>query len=145
MTDIHATAESHNSAATAANDRPTRPSDGGKLRQTPWETIGMSRASWYRHGKPSTKPKRGTQRETAQFFGVSIRTIQRHDVAFHKAIREEERRLGRDLTDEEWNERHDRNWKAMTARWLRGYLHLHCLVESQLGDTCRNIETAGRP
>ena len=30
------------------------------MRQTPkpWEAIGMSRATWYRRGKPTEKPKR---------------------------------------------------------------------------------------
>jgi hypothetical protein len=30
------------------------PPDGAKVR--PWEAVGMSRASWYRHGKPTEKP-----------------------------------------------------------------------------------------
>ena len=37
----------------------------------------MSRASWYRHGKPTTKPHRRTQAEIAASARVSIRTIQR--------------------------------------------------------------------
>jgi hypothetical protein len=36
------------------SERLTNPPNGGKLRQ--WEAIGMSRASWYRHGKPTEKP-----------------------------------------------------------------------------------------
>jgi hypothetical protein len=43
----------------------------------PWELLGMSRASWYRHGKPTEKPKRYTQADVAKIFGVSLRTIQR--------------------------------------------------------------------
>jgi hypothetical protein len=31
------------------------PPDGRKVRR-PWETVGMSRASWYRYGKPTEKP-----------------------------------------------------------------------------------------
>jgi hypothetical protein len=30
---------------------------GADLRQKPWEAIGMSRASWYAHGKPTEKTK----------------------------------------------------------------------------------------
>lgn len=36
---------------------------------TPWAAIGISRATWYRHGKPDTKPQRMTQ--------ARVRTIQR--------------------------------------------------------------------
>jgi hypothetical protein len=43
----------------------------------PWKAIGMSRAGWYRHGKPTTKPKRYTQADIAKIAGVSLRTIQR--------------------------------------------------------------------
>jgi len=35
---------------------PNDPPDGGKMRRQ-WEAIGMSRASWYRHGKPAEKPE----------------------------------------------------------------------------------------
>jgi len=30
------------------------PPDGGKVRR-PWDALGMSRATWYRHGKPTEK------------------------------------------------------------------------------------------
>jgi hypothetical protein len=52
---------------------------GGIMRQAPkpWEALGMSRASWYRHGKPTEKPKRFTQAHEARKVGVSVRTIQR--------------------------------------------------------------------
>ena len=43
----------------------------------PWDKIGMSRASWYRHGKPTTKPVRVTQKRAAAAVGVSVRTAQR--------------------------------------------------------------------
>jgi len=56
--------------------------DGGKVRQ--WEALGMSRASWYRHGKPTEKPmRRGqgpfSQRKMAAGNHVSLRTQQRMD------------------------------------------------------------------
>jgi uncharacterized protein YoaH (UPF0181 family) len=54
----------------------------------PWETAGMSRASWYRHGKPTKKPTRFTQKEIAEILGVSLRTAQR-DAA---RIREDKRK-----------------------------------------------------
>jgi hypothetical protein len=50
--------------------------NGGIVR-LPWSAIGMSRASWYRHGKPTTKPKRYTCADIAKVTGWSIRTIQR--------------------------------------------------------------------
>jgi hypothetical protein len=59
------------------NDNLTIPPDGGKLR--PWEAIGMSRASWYRHGKPAKKPERFTVRDLAESLNISERTVQRHE------------------------------------------------------------------
>ena len=68
--------------------RLTSPPSGGKLRQ--WEAIGMSRAGWYRYGKPTENPrlKRVTQKQLAKTLNVSIRTIQR-DAA---SVREDERK-----------------------------------------------------
>jgi hypothetical protein len=44
----------------------------------PWTAIGMSRASWYRHGKPTTKPPRHiTVAERAEADGIPLRTYQR--------------------------------------------------------------------
>jgi hypothetical protein len=44
----------------------------------PWETIGMSRATWYRRGKPTTRPTpRITQAQAAKTMNVSLRTVQR--------------------------------------------------------------------
>jgi hypothetical protein len=44
----------------------------------PWERLGMSRAHWYRLGKPKRKPRRPkTQRDLARERGVSLRTMQR--------------------------------------------------------------------
>jgi DNA-binding phage protein len=37
----------------------------------------MSRASWYQHGKPATKPKRKTRAAIAAEAGVSLRTLYR--------------------------------------------------------------------
>ena len=49
------------------------------MRQTPWEKIGVSRATWYRHGKPTEKPRRPkTVPEIARQTGVgSTRTYYR--------------------------------------------------------------------
>jgi hypothetical protein len=44
------------------------PPIGDIVRQKPRETIGMSRASWYRHGKPEIKPQRGTLRAHVDFM-----------------------------------------------------------------------------
>src|SRR6516164_1358607 len=62
-----------------SSKRLTNPPGGGKLRQ--WEVLGMSRASWYRHGKPTENlgPLREffRQRTEAQHDKISIRTVQR--------------------------------------------------------------------
>ena len=51
----------------------------GRKRDTepPWVTAGMSRASWYRHGKPQMAPQRITQSDAAMLYGVSVRSVQR--------------------------------------------------------------------
>jgi hypothetical protein len=43
----------------------------------PWEAIGMSRASWYRHGKPTENPERTPVAAAAGAAGISVRTYQR--------------------------------------------------------------------
>jgi hypothetical protein len=44
----------------------------------PWEAIGMSRASWYRHGKPTEKPRKpNTAADEARLGRVSVRTYHR--------------------------------------------------------------------
>src|SRR5262245_3686634 len=61
--------------------------------QKPWEAIGMSRATWYRLGKPTEKPARTAPlREMAEAFGVSLRTIQRDRVRTISEAIEAERR-----------------------------------------------------
>lgn len=58
--------------------------------EPPWVTAGMSRASWYRYGKPESKPRPPphrwfTQKEWSQVLsrsikplpGLSVRSIQR--------------------------------------------------------------------
>ena len=48
--------------------------------KTPWERIGVSRATWYRHGKPTTKPTkptRITQKQLAEQWDISLRSVQR--------------------------------------------------------------------
>jgi hypothetical protein len=38
----------------------------------------MSKASWYRHGKPTTKPEKPlTAKQEAAQFGISVRTLYR--------------------------------------------------------------------
>jgi hypothetical protein len=77
-------------------DSPTSAPDGGKVR--PWEAIGMSRATWYRRGKPTTKPTPLiTQAQIAKMFGSSVRSMQRISRASRlagEAIREIEKRPG---------------------------------------------------
>jgi hypothetical protein len=43
----------------------------------PWEEVGISRATWYRQGKPKSKRYRITQAQKATIAGVSVRSIQR--------------------------------------------------------------------
>ena len=43
---------------------------GTDLRQKPWEAIDMSRASWYRHGKPTEKPPRSSVAKRARMMGA---------------------------------------------------------------------------
>jgi hypothetical protein len=43
----------------------------------PWEAIGISRATWYRHGKPTEKPPRTSVVCAARAAGESVRTYQR--------------------------------------------------------------------
>src|ERR1700732_3033760 len=71
-------------------DSPTCAPDGGKVR--PWEAIGMSRATWYRHGKPTTKPtKLKTHAQVAKMFGTSLRSMQRSKRALKLAPEIEKR------------------------------------------------------
>ena len=44
----------------------------------PWEAIGISRATWYRHGKPTENPPRTSIARAARTMGASsTRTFQR--------------------------------------------------------------------
>jgi hypothetical protein len=46
--------------------------------EKPWEGIGISRATWYRHGKPTKKHERDSPAKMAALFGAtSVRTYQR--------------------------------------------------------------------
>jgi hypothetical protein len=58
-----------------------KPPDGGKVRR-PWDTLGMSRASWYRYGKPTKRPETRSLRSLAKHIraalaGRSFRTHER--------------------------------------------------------------------
>jgi hypothetical protein len=58
------------------------PPYGGEMRrkaytEPPWLALGVSRATWYRLGKPQTKPRRETQAQIARQFDVSLRGLQR--------------------------------------------------------------------
>jgi predicted DNA-binding transcriptional regulator AlpA len=61
-------------------------------KQRLWELLGISRATWYRHGKPDGLPNRTTQAEMATRYGWSVRTIQR----MAKKHREKEARRERE-------------------------------------------------
>jgi hypothetical protein len=54
------------------------PPAGGEVRQPVWQALGMSRATWYRKGKPEKKPgKKITQKEVAALMRVTVRSVQR--------------------------------------------------------------------
>jgi hypothetical protein len=99
------------------NDSLTNPPSGGKLRQ--WEVLGMSRATWYRHGKPDKKPEpRLTQAKTAEALGLSIRTVQRDRKAATLKVVEEmhkARAEGREV-DVAWVQE---RWRSHFAAALR--------------------------
>jgi hypothetical protein len=105
---------------------------GTNMRQdTPWAAIGISRASWYRHGKPATKPNRlETKAEMARRIGVSLRTLYRAQKQYidqrTARLRQYQEAVLRKLlekhpgiSDEQINDM----WKA----------HIHTLSEEQLG------------
>jgi hypothetical protein len=60
------------------------PPNGGIMRQTkkPWVALGISRATWYRHGKPTEWHKLSTQAEEAKKGGQSLRSYQRFSRVF---------------------------------------------------------------
>jgi hypothetical protein len=52
----------------------------------PWLKLGMSRATWYRRGKPTTRPRKSqSSKVAAAAFGMSLRTFQRTMRVFTKA------------------------------------------------------------
>ena len=52
----------------------------------PWEAIGISRATWYRHGKPTENPPRTSIARAARTMGASsTRTFQRIQSLYKKA------------------------------------------------------------
>jgi hypothetical protein len=42
----------------------------------PWQALGMSRATWYRHGKPTERPWRLSIEQAAMVMNVSVRSIE---------------------------------------------------------------------
>ena len=80
---------------------------GTIMRQnTPWAAIGMSRASWYRHGKPATKPpKSETRAEMARSINVSLRTL-------YRALKE-------------IKDKRSASWREYRDVWLRKMLKKH--------------------
>jgi hypothetical protein len=99
-------------------------------RDTPWTAIGMSRATWYRHGKPATKPDRPkTNAEIARSISVSLRTLYRARKEFKDnriaRLREYQLPLVRKLLEERpgiSDEQINDMWKA----------HLDSLSDGQL-------------
>ena len=91
------------------------------MRQTPkpWDAIGVSRATWYRHGKPTQKPTRVTQEQMAKAFGVSVRTIQRDRALAIKRTLDKMRKAkaeGRELNVQEFFFRPNLPPSATSAR-----------------------------
>ena len=48
-----------------------------RQKDKPWETLGISRATWYRHGKPVEWRKRRTNKHNAVENCMSLRTFER--------------------------------------------------------------------
>jgi hypothetical protein len=77
-------------------DSLTNPPDGGELRQPdrqakPWLALGISRATWYRQGKPrydNSNAHYWRQRNQAETHQRSIRTVQRYTFARRYGIPE---------------------------------------------------------
>jgi hypothetical protein len=59
----------------------------------PWDAIGMSRAGWYRHGKPDAKTRRMTVKQIAAALGCGVRTIERDLAERRNEMREVVARL----------------------------------------------------
>jgi DNA-binding MurR/RpiR family transcriptional regulator len=96
----------------------------------PWTAIGMSRASWYRHGKPAARPtKRKTVAEIAREIHVSQRT-------FYRARRKlrDDRRARLLQYQEVWlqallKERPDKSDEQINADW---HAHIAALSDEAL-------------
>jgi hypothetical protein len=64
--------------------------NGADLRQKPWEAVGMSRATWYRRGKPTEKRDRAAARAAGLKLRMgmsgarSLRTLQRFERVLRK-------------------------------------------------------------
>ena len=74
-----------------SDDRLKSAPDGADLRQKPWEAVGMSRATWYRRGKPTEKWPDPADRHAAGLqlrMGISgarsLRTLQRFERVMRK-------------------------------------------------------------
>ena len=77
------------------------PPSGGTLRQ--WEVVGMSWATWYRHGKPTEKPQpKMTQKDMAGILGCSVRTVQRDRAAFIAGLARMSQRATASKTQFNW-------------------------------------------
>jgi hypothetical protein len=78
----------------------------------------MSRASWYRHGKPQEKPQRQAMwGEIARDLWVSERTLRRWR---QEALKDARRRMPRRKDDPEWHEKTDAQYDtAHGAVWYR--------------------------
>jgi hypothetical protein len=67
----------------------------------PWEELGISRATWYRHGKPTAKPPRTNVAQAARNFGFpSVRTFQRLNRVLALGVRDRLRRVVAQALDE---------------------------------------------
>src|SRR5262245_7517520 len=100
---------------------------GADLRQKPWEAVGMSRATWYRRGKPTEKWRDRAEARAAGLrlrMGMagarSLRTLQRFERVLRKDM-DLARAIGQRLVSTAFADRivSDRRRHKAVRKWLK--------------------------
>jgi uncharacterized protein YoaH (UPF0181 family) len=110
----------------------------------------MSRAAWYRHGKPMVKPPKTTQKDIAQAVGWSVRTVQRDQADYREKQRQENIARVREYMAQGYTQDEAINLRA--AELCAGAIEklisqgrLVTFAQASYAAKCHNDETAGRP